>query len=123
VNCFVAHVVVLAPLIVTGSVCLQVYRARGTRLLNPFGLALLVIITAFAAMAAGSFLYFDFKPAHLPPWESPEVLLLGLFVLVGPLCMITSFLTFGKQPKWLFWVLEFASAWLTAVGLLAASAY
>jgi hypothetical protein len=86
-------------------------------------LTLLTVITAFAAVAAGSFIYFRLRPVHVPPWQNPEVTFLAWFFLLGPGCMVLGFLAFRKEPKWLFWVLEVASLWLTVLGFLAGAAY
>jgi hypothetical protein len=84
---------------------------------------LLAVVTAFATVPAGSFIYFQLRPVHLPPWQSPEVALFGWFFLLGPFCMVLVFLAFRKEPKWLFWVIEVASFWLTGLGVLAVMAY
>ena len=111
------------PLIVTVSGCAKAYRARRVEALHPFAFTLLAIVTAFAAVPAGSFIYFRLRPVHLPPWQNPEVAFLAWFFLFGPFCMILGFLAFRKEPKWLFWVLEVASFWLTGLGFLAVAAY
>jgi hypothetical protein len=81
------------------------------------------MITVTAAVPAGAFVYYALRPVNLPPWEDPQVRLIGWFLLLGPFCMILSFLAFRKEPKWLFWVLEVASFWLTGLGFLAVAAY
>jgi hypothetical protein len=68
-------------------------------------------------------MYFEFHPVYLPPWESPEIRLLGWFFLLGPACMSLGFLAFRKEPRWLFCVLEIASLWLFGIGVLAVAAY
>jgi hypothetical protein len=111
------------PLIVTLSGWIKAYRSRRVESLHPFALVLLAFVTAFAVVPACSFVYFRLSPVHLPPWQNPEVALLGWFFLLGPFCMVLGFLAFRKEPKWLFWVLEVASVWLTGLGLLAVAAY
>jgi hypothetical protein len=111
------------PLIVTVSGWAKVYRARRIEPLHSFSLTLLAVITALTAVPAGSFIYFRLRPVHLPPWQNPEVTLLAWFFLLGPFCMVLGFLAFRNEPKWLFWVLEVASFWLTGLGLLAVAAY
>jgi hypothetical protein len=111
------------PLIVTVSGWAKAYRARRIEPLHPFAFTLLAVITAFAAVPAGSFIYFRMRPVHLPPWQNPEVTFLAWFFLLGPFCVVLGFLAFRNEPKWLFWVLEVASFWLTGLGFLAVAAY
>ena len=116
---FLSHLIFFTPLIVTASGWLRAYR-KHSEPLHPFALTLLIAVTGLAIVAAVSFVYFDFNPVHLPPWESPEVRLFGWFLILGPAStMAVSFLALGNKPKWLFWVLEIASLWLTGLGLLA----
>ena len=123
-NVLVPYLVNFMPLIVTVSGWVRAYRASRFRPLHPFAFALLAIVTAGAAVPASSFIYFDeLKPVHLPPWQDPLVLLYGWFCLFGPFCVILGFLAFRNEPKWLFWVLELASLWLTGLGVLAVMAY
>jgi hypothetical protein len=119
---FVTHLIFFTPLIVTVGGWIRAYR-EDSEPVHPFALTLLIGVTGLAALAGVSFVYFDFEPVRLPPWESPEIRLFGSFLLLGPASMAASFLALGKRPKWLFWVLEMASLWLTGLGLLAASAY
>jgi hypothetical protein len=122
-SALVSHLVIFMPVIVTLSGWTRAYRKRRTEQLHPFALTLLAAVTGLAAIAAASFVYFDFRPVHLPPWQSPEVMLFGWLFILGPACMAVGFLALGKQPKWLFWVLELASLWLTGLGVLGSSAY
>ena len=111
------------PLIVTGSGWVKAYRTRQVESLHPFAFTLLSVITAFAAVPAGAFVYYAVRPVHLPPWQDPQVSLIGWFFLLGTFCMIASFLAFRREPKWLFWVLEVTAFWLTGLGFLAVAAY
>jgi hypothetical protein len=111
------------PLIVTVSGWVKAYRARRVESLHPFAFTLLSVIPAIAAVPAGAFVYYALRPVHLPPWKDPQVLLIGWLFLLGPFCIIRSFLAFRKEPKWLFWMLEVASFWLTGLGFLAVAAY
>ena len=36
------------------------------------GLIALGIVSANAVLAAGTFVYYDLRPSHLPPWQDPE---------------------------------------------------
>lgn len=105
----VPSLISFGPLIVTVSGWAKAYRARRIEPLHPFAFTLLVVITALAAVPAGSFIYFRLRPVHhLPPWQNPEVAFLGWFFLLGPFCVVFGFLAFRNEPKWLFWVLEVA---------------
>jgi len=111
------------PLIITVSGWAKAYRVRRVEPLHPFALTLLAVITALAAVPAGSFIYFRLRPVHLPPWQNPEVTFLAWFFLLGLFCLVCSFLAFRMEPKWLFWVLGTASFWLTGIGFIAVAAY
>jgi len=111
------------PLIVTVSGWVKAYRARRVESLHAFAFTLLSVITAIAAVPAGAFVYYSLRPVDLPPWKDPEVLLISRLFLLGPFCIILSFLALRMEPKWLFWVLEMASFWLTVLGFLAVAAY
>lgn len=70
----VPSLISFGPLIVTVSGWAKAYRARRIEPLHPFAFTLLVVITALAAVPAGSFIYFRLRPVHhLPPWQNPEV--------------------------------------------------
>jgi len=120
---FIPSLINFMPLIVTVSGWVRAYRARRVESLHAFAFSLLAMITVTGAVPAGAFVYYALRPVHLPPWEDPQVRLIGWFFLLGPFCMILSFLAFRKEPKWLFWVLEVASFWLTGLGFLAVAAY
>lgn len=123
IGLLVSYLIKFVPLILTGVGWVKAYQARRHEPLHPFAVALLSVVTAFAAVEAGAFIYFDLKPAHLPPWESPEVAFFAWFFLFSLLCGVLSFLAFRMEPKWLFWVLGAASFWLTGVGFLVAMSY
>jgi hypothetical protein len=122
-NVIVPYLLNFMPLIVTGSGWVKAYRTRREQSLHPFAFALLAVITVFSIIPASAFIYFDWNPIYRPPWKDPLVLLYAWFCLLGPFSMILGFLAFRNEPKWLFWVLEFASVWLTALGTMALSAY
>jgi len=115
----VRHVIALMPLIVALSGWVGAYRKRRSEPLCPSAFALLAFVTALAVVAAGSFVYFELRPEYLPAFESTQVRLFLWFLILGPACILIGFGTLGKEPKWLFWVLEVASVWMTALGLLA----
>jgi hypothetical protein len=119
----IPYAISFMPLVLMLSAWAGASHLRRTRPLHPFALTLLTIVTVVAVVPACSYVYFEFHPVHLPPWESPEVRLLGWMFLLGPLCMLLGLLAFRKEPRWLFWVLELASFWLFGIGVLAAAAY
>lgn len=119
----VPSLISFGPLMVTVSGWAKAYRARRIEPLHPFAFTLLAVITALAAVPAGSFIYFRLRPVHLPPWQNPEVIVLAWLFLLGPFSMVLGFLALRNEPKWLFWVLEVASFWLTGLGFLAVAAY
>ena len=123
INVLVPYLVNFMPLIVTGSGWVKAYRARRIQFVHPFAFSLLAIVTGFAAVPACAFIHFDWNYVYRPPWEDPLVLLYRWFCLVGPFSMVLGFLAFRKEPKWLFWVLEVASLWLTGLGVMSAMAY
>jgi len=122
-NIVVPCLISFIPLIVTVSGWVKAFRARQVESLHPFASTLLAVVTVCAAIPDGAFIYFRLRPVHLPPWQNPEVAFLAWFLLLGPLCMVLGFLAFRKEPKWLFWLLEAASFWLTGLGFLAVAAY
>ena len=123
IGVLLSYLIKFMPLILTVAGWAKVYRARRREPLHPFALTLLSFVTAFAAVEAGAFIYFDLKPVHLPPWESPEVAFFSWFFLSSLSCVALSFLAFRREPKWLFWVLGASSFWLTGLGFLVAMSY
>jgi hypothetical protein len=109
--------------IVTISGWVKVYRTRRMQPLHPFAFTLLTVVSMLAAVPACAFIYFNWNYVYRPPWEDPIVLLHGWFCLLGPFSMVLGFLAFRNEPKWLFWVLEPVSIWLTALGVMAVIAY
>lgn len=88
------------------------------------GLIALCIVTTNAIYGAGTFLYYESgPPSHLPPWNDPEILDLGLLFLLAPVGMILGGVSaFTGSPKWLTYIIEIASLPLLAVGVMAGSA-
>jgi len=119
----VPYVVSFTPLLLSLSGWLATLRVRRTGAMHAFASILLGIVTLATAVPAGSFIYFEFHPVHLPPWKSPEIALLAKLVVIGPGCMLLAGLAFRREPKWLFWILELASFWLFGIGVLAIGAY
>lgn len=123
IRVLVPYLISFMPLIVTASGWVGAYRKRHSEPLHSFAFVLLAFVTALAVVAASSFVYFELRPEHLPPWQSTEVVLFGWFLILGPASVLLSFLALRKNPMWLFWVLEVASVWLTGLGVLAAMAF
>lgn len=119
----ISHVIPLMPAIVTCTGWTRVFAKRRTEPLHPLAYVPFVFVTLLALFAAGTFIYFEIRPVHLPPWESAEVITFGSFLLLGPASVLVSLLALGRTPIWLFWVLELTSVWLTGLGLLAAAAF
>jgi hypothetical protein len=96
---------------------------RAPRWPKPIALGALCVVTANAILAAGVFLYYDFKPSPLPPWQNPQTLTLSLLFLLAPIGMIVGLVAaFQGAPKWLICVVEIASVPLLLVGVMAGNA-
>jgi hypothetical protein len=111
------------PLIVAAWGWFAVWRIRRSQPVHPFAWTLLGVVTVLAGVAGGSFVYFAYKPVSGPPWESPQIALLGWFFLLGPACMLLGGLAYRREPKWLFWIVELSSFGLFGLGVLASLAY
>jgi len=99
----------------------RLYWAR--QLPRPIALIALGTVSANAALAAGTFLYYDFRPSPLPPWQNPQILTLGLLFLLAPIGMIIGFVAAVRgAPKWLTCIVEIASVPLLVVGVMASNA-
>jgi len=101
---------------------MKLYLARQRQSPHPLALVALGIVSASAAFAAGTFLYYQFRPppSWLPPWQDPEIAQVGLSCLLAPVGMILGIVA-GIQgaPKWLICIVEIASVPLLVVGLMA----
>lgn len=85
----------------------------------------LSIASVNAALACGTFLYYELRPSRifLPPWQDPETLQLGLLFLFSPVAMILGIIAGARgAPKWLIAVVEIVSLPLFIVGIIAGSA-
>jgi hypothetical protein len=101
----------------------KLYRARQW----PRALALIAlgIVSANAALAAGTFLFYESRPPSrfVPPWQDPETLQFGLLFFLAPVDMILGVLAgLRRAPKWLVCVVEIASLPLLVVGFFATAA-
>ncbi|MGA9804119.1 MAG: hypothetical protein WBQ46_12800, partial [Terriglobales bacterium] len=91
---------------------------------RPVALIALGIASANAALAAGEFLRYEFRPpSQLPPWEDSQVLTLAMLFLLAPIGMIVGFFALARRaPKWLICIVEIASVPLLVVGFFASAA-
>ncbi len=81
--------------------------------------------SANAALACGTFLYYELRPSphFTPPWQDPEILQLGLLFLLAPIAMILGVVAgLWGAPKWVVGVVEIVSLPLLLVGIMAGSA-
>jgi len=76
-SALVPYLITFTPLIMMLSGWARAYRKHNTEPLHPFAFTLLAIVTALATIAAASFVYFELRPVHLPPWQSPKSLCLA----------------------------------------------
>ncbi len=98
----------------------KAYRVRHEEPLNPPSLIALIIVTALAGLAAGAFIYLEFRPDTRPPWESTEILLYGSFFLLSPIGMIFGYLASKRgAPRWLNVIVFVVLIWLFLLGVLA----
>jgi len=116
----ILYILIYSPLVFILAAWLKVYWAREWKWGNAFGLIALNIVTLNAIYGAGTFLYYESgPPSHLPPWNDPETLGLGLLFLLAPFGMILGGVAaFTGAPKWLACIVEIASLPLLAVGLM-----
>jgi hypothetical protein len=122
---FVLYMLTCGPLVLTLAAWLKLYWARRRQRPHALGLLALGIVSANAALAAGTFLYYELKPSShfIPPWEDREILQLGLLFLLAPIGMILGAVAGAHgAPKWLIGIVEIASVPLLVVGLMAGSA-
>jgi len=103
---------------------MKLYLARQRQSPHPLALALVAlgIVSTSAAFAAGTFLYYQFRPppSWLPPWQDPEIAQVGLSCLLAPVGMIVGIVAgIHGAPKWLIYIVEIASVPLLVVFLMA----
>jgi len=121
---FILYILTCGPLLLTLAAWMRLYWApRDQR--HALALLALGIASANAALACGTFLYYELRPlSHfLPPWQDPEILQLGLLFLLAPIGMILGVVAGVRSaPKWLIGIVELASLPLFVVGIMASSA-
>jgi hypothetical protein len=119
----VLYLLTCGPLLLTLGAWVKLYWARQRQWPDAFALLALGIVSANAAFAAGTFLYYQFRPvpSWVPPWKDPQILTLGLLSVLGPIGMILGVVAgvlFGA-PKWLICIVEIGSLLLFVIGDLA----
>jgi hypothetical protein len=118
---FILYTLTCGPLVLTLIAWLKLYWERQRRQ-HALALVALGTVSANAALAAATFLYYELRPPphFLPPWQDPEVLRLGLLFLFAPVGMILGGIAGVRgAPKWLVAVVEIASVPLLMVGFMA----
>jgi hypothetical protein len=120
---FILYILTCGPLLLSLAAWMRLYWApRDQR--HALALLALGIASANAALACGTFLYYQLRPlSHfLPPWQDPEILQLGLLFLLAPIGMILGVVAGVRgAPKWLIGIVEVASLPLFIVGIMAGS--
>ena len=82
------------PLVLAIVAWTKLYWARQRQWPPALALWALGIVSASASLAAGTFLYYQFRPSSwLPPWKDPQVLTLGLLLLLVPIGMVVGVVT------------------------------
>jgi len=107
------------PLALTLFGWTRLYRTRTQP--NTLALVALGIVTANAAFAAWTCLYYTLRPTpYLPPWKDPEILNFGLLFLFAPIGMILGAISAGRRnaPRWLIALMEIASLPLLLLGIM-----
>jgi hypothetical protein len=112
------------PLLLTLGAWIKLYLTRRAQWPRLIALVSLGIATVSATLAAGTFLYYEFRPpSELPPWKDPETLNLALLALLAPIGMILGLVAgIRGAPKWLICIVEIASLPLLVVGFFASAA-
>jgi len=118
---FILYILTFGPLAITLAAWMRLYWARNQR--HALALLALGIASANATLACGTFLYYEFRPSPLPPWQDPEILNLALLFLLAPIAMILGVVAgLRGAPKWLVGAVEIASLPLFIVGVMASIA-
>jgi hypothetical protein len=117
----IPYLLTCGPFVLALAAWTKLYWARQWP--RPIALVALGIVSVNAALAASTFLYYDFRPSPLPPWQNPQILTLGLLFLLAPIGMIVGFVAAVRgAPKWLICIVEIASVPLLMVGVMASNA-
>jgi hypothetical protein len=117
----ILYVLTCGPFALTLSGWIKLYRTRQWP--RPVALAALGTASATAAYAAGTCLYYTFRPppASLPPWQDPQILNYALLFFLASIAIILGLISAGKRaaPGWLILVVELASVPLLLLGMMA----
>ena len=117
----IPYLLTCGPFVLALAAWTKLYWARQWP--RPIALIALGILSANAALAAGTYLYYGFKPSPLPPWQNPEILHLAMLFLLAPIGMIVGFVAAVRgAPKWLTCIVEIASVPLFIIGVMASNA-
>jgi hypothetical protein len=69
---------------------------------SPLTWAALALVSANAALGAGTYLWYGFRPTHLPPWKDPGTLTLAILFFTAPIGMIVGLIAAARRaPPWL----------------------
>jgi len=109
------------PLMLMLGTWTRIFRTRKRGWPHRLALIALSVVTFNGLLAAGIFVYYEFKPApQLPPWQSSDILDYALLFLLAPIGMVVGAVAaFKGAPIWLICIMEVASLPLFAIGLLA----
>ncbi len=111
------YLLTCGPFVLTLAAWIKMTRVRPVP--SPLTWAALVIVSANAALGAGTYLWYGFRPTHLPPWKDPETLTLAILFFTAPIGMIVGLIAAARRaPPWLVILLEIASLPLLLVGFL-----
>jgi hypothetical protein len=122
---FVLYILTCGPFLLVVIAWTKLYWSRQQQRPAAPALLALSIVSANASLAASTFLYFQFRasPPWRPPWEDPQILTLGLLLLLAPVGMVVGAVAGARGgPKWLICIVEIASVPLLVVGLMASGA-
>lgn len=118
------YILTCAPLAIALAAWVKLYYSPKNQR-HTLALLALSIASANAALACCTFLYYEFRPPthFLPPWQDPEILHLGLLVLLAPVAIIFGIVASVRgAPKWIVGVIEIVSLPLFVLGVIAGSA-
>jgi hypothetical protein len=122
----ILYMLTCGPFVLTLCAWTKLYWGRERQWPDAVALVPLGVVSANAALAVGTFLYYLFRPSPswLPPWEDPQILTLGLLFFLAPIGIILGIIAGVRgNPKWLICIVEIASVPLLVVGLMAGAQF